>query len=78
MPKRAPSSDDRKAEKQRRYRARLARNEVVVEVVVDGRGIDLLIRTGWLAERDSHKRKLIGEAVSRMLAEAERHPFRYG
>lgn len=61
---------DSNAAKQRRYRQRLARCEVVVEVVVGARAIDLLVFTGYLAERDSHKRARIGEALSRMLAEA--------
>ena len=72
MHKRVPPSD-RNAEKQRRYRQRLARHEAVIPVRIGPRGIDLLIKLNWLNEHDSHKRKLIGEAVARMLAEAEQH-----
>ena len=75
MKKRPPTSDDRSAEKQRLYRARLKLHQVVAPVPVDETIINFLIRTGWLAERDSHKREMIGEAVSRMIAEAEQHRY---
>jgi hypothetical protein len=72
MHKRAPS-DDRKAEKQRRYRARLKQHEIAVLVPVNEPVISFVIRTGWLAERDSHKREQIAEAIARMLADAAQH-----
>lgn len=72
MHKRRPPSD-RNAEKQRRYRMRLKQHQIAVIVPVDEAFINFLIRTGWLAERDSHKRSRIGESISRMLAEAEQH-----
>ena len=73
--KKQPPSDDRNAEKQRRYRARLKQHQIAVLVPVNEAVISFLVRTGWLAERDSHKRELIGESISRMLSEAERHRY---
>jgi hypothetical protein len=73
MHKRAPSGD-RKAAKQRRYRQRVAKHETVIPVRVGPRGIDLLIRLHYLPPRDSHARELIGEAVSRMIADAAEQP----
>ncbi|MCK1303894.1 hypothetical protein IVB33_39870 [Bradyrhizobium sp. 24] len=73
MHKRTPS-DDRNAAKQRRYRERLAKAEVLIPVRVGPRGIDLLIRLHYLPPRDSHAREQIGEAVSRMLADAAEQP----
>ena len=74
MLRRAPSGD-RKAAKQRRYRARLKQHQIAVVVPVNEAIINFLIRTGWLAERDACKRELIGEALSRMVAEAEGHRY---
>ena len=47
---------------------------VIAPVRVNETLINFLIRTGWLAERDSHKRERIADAIARMIAEAERHP----
>ena len=69
------SPDDRNAEKQRRYRARLKQHQLIAPVPVNEAIINLVIRTGWLSERDATKRKLIGEAIARLLTEAEhRYP----
>lgn len=73
MLKRAPPQTDRNAQRQRRYRARLKQHQIAVVVPVDEAVINFLIRTGWLAERDACKRELIGESISRMIAEAEQH-----
>jgi hypothetical protein len=73
MHKRPPSPADRNAAKQRRYRERLAKHQIAVVVPVDEAFISFLIRTGWLAERDSHKRARIADAIARMIAEAEQH-----
>jgi hypothetical protein len=77
MLKRAPPSGDRNAERQRRYRERLKQHQIAVVVPVNEAVINFLVRMGWLVERDSHKRKLIDESISRMIAEAEQHPPRY-
>lgn len=63
------------AVKQRRYRARLKQHQIAVCVPVDEGIINFLIRTGWLAERDACKRERIGEAIARMISEAERHRY---
>ena len=68
-----PPSDDRNAAKQRRYRERMKQHQIAVVVPVGETLINFLIRTGWLAERDSDKREQISEAITRMIAEAERH-----
>lgn len=73
MLKRAPPTDDRNAKKQRAYRERLKQHKIAVLVPVGETLISFLIRTGWLAERESHKRKMIADAIARMLAEAARH-----
>ena len=73
MLKRPPSPDDRNAAKQRAYRQRLKQHQIAVVVPVDESFINFLIRTGWLAERDSHKRAKIAESITRMIAEAEQH-----
>jgi hypothetical protein len=41
-----PPSGDRNAEKQRRYRERVARHEAVIPVRIGLRGFDFLIRMG--------------------------------
>lgn len=72
----AEQKRQRRREKQKRYRQRLKQHQIAVLVPVDEAFISFLVRTGWLAERDSHKRKLISEAITRMISEAEQH--RYG
>ena len=74
LKRRPPSPADRNAAKQRRYRQRVASHEVIAPVRVNETLINFLIGTGWLAERDSHKRERIADAIARMIAEAERHP----
>lgn len=73
MRKRPPSPADRNAAKQKRYRERLKQHQIAVVVPVGETLINFLIRTGWLAERDSEKREQISEAITRMIAEAEQH-----
>jgi hypothetical protein len=68
----APSAE-RQAIRQRRYRERIARRECVVEVTVGEAVLDFLVRTGWLLDRDSHRRDRIGDAIARALSEA-RYP----
>lgn len=66
---RTPATAARQA-RQQRYRERIARHQVIAEVVVGERELDLLVRTGWLAERDAHRRECIGDAIARMLTDA--------
>ena len=73
MHKRTPPSDDRNAQRQRRYRQRVAKHQVVAPVPVDEAMINLVIKTNWLKERDARSRKAIGAAIARMLADAARH-----
>lgn len=61
------------AAKQRRYRERVAKHETVIPVRIGPRGIDLLIKLNWLAERDACRRERIGEAIARLISEAEAH-----
>jgi hypothetical protein len=68
-----PPSDDRNAAKQRRYRERMKQHQIAVVVPVGETLINFLIRTGWLAERDSHNRERIADAIARMIDEAEQH-----
>lgn len=70
-----PPSDDRKAAKQRRYRLRLKQHQIAVVVPVNEAIINFLVRTGWLTERDSHKRERIAQSISRMIEEAEQHRY---
>ena len=74
MLKRPPPAD-RNAARQRRYRERVKQHKIAVFLPVGETLISFLIRTGWLAERDSHKRKMIADAIARMLAEAEQHRY---
>ncbi|WP_143273376.1 hypothetical protein [Bradyrhizobium canariense] len=71
--KKQSSADDRNAQKQRRYRQRVAKHEVVADVVVGARVIDLVVRLNYLAQRDACKRKLIADAIARLLADAAQH-----
>lgn len=73
--KKRPPPDDRNAAKQRAYRQRVASHEVIAPVRVGETLISFLIRTGWLAERDACNRERIADAISRMIAEAERHRY---
>ncbi|MET4016057.1 hypothetical protein [Bradyrhizobium sp. S3.2.12] len=61
------------AAKQRRYRMRLKQHQIAVVVPVSEAVINLVIRTGWLAERDAHRRELVANAIARMLADAAQH-----
>lgn len=63
------------AEKQRRYRERLKQRRIAVLVPVNEAVINFLVRTGWLTDRDSHKRELIAQSISRMIEEAEQHRY---
>ena len=57
-----------------RYRQRLRDGKVVASVEIDGEVIGLLLRTGWLLERDAGNSRAIGAAIARMLAVSVRCP----
>jgi hypothetical protein len=58
-----------KLARQRRYRERQRRGEVMLAVLADEFGlIDALIDAGLLSERDAESRVLVEGAVSRLLA----------
>jgi hypothetical protein len=71
MHKRAPP--DRNAEKQRRYRLRLAKHQIVTPVDIDERIISFLVKMRWLAEPDACRRARIGDAIRRLIEEAAEH-----
>ena len=57
--------------RQRRYRERRRRHEIIAPVVVDADIIDLLVvKTYWLREENAGDRYKIAEAIARMLKDA--------
>jgi hypothetical protein len=55
---------------QRAYRRRLKAGLIVVPAEIDCEILDLLIRTGWLAESGAGDKAAIGRAVSEILRDA--------
>jgi len=53
-----------RAERQRAYRRRLRESRVIAPVEVDAATLNLLVRLGWLAERESGDRHRIGSAIA--------------
>jgi hypothetical protein len=55
---------------QRTYRRRIKDGIVCVQVEVGSAILDLLIRTGWLAECSAGDKAAIGKAIAEILGEA--------
>lgn len=73
-PPAAPLNPPRTAsDRQRDYRRRLRRGEVVVSVQVAHPILNLLVDLGWLPAELSEDRRAVADAVRRVLAEAARH-----
>jgi hypothetical protein len=61
-----------KRERRRRYEARQQEGVVVVGVPIDASVYSMLIRLHRCSERDLTDRRLVGEAVGRLLIETAR------
>jgi hypothetical protein len=61
-----------RAERSRRYRARVRACRIIVPVEIGHETLDLLIATRWLRETDAADARRIGEAISAMLAASAR------
>jgi hypothetical protein len=72
MLERAPQQQAAAAARQRAYRRRVARGEVIAPTPVGVAVIELLLRLGYLAEKDAVDRWKIGEAAGRALLSATR------
>lgn len=59
------------AERQRQWRKRHKRHEMVVSVVVSRNTRDVLSECGWIGEWDEDNRKVVQEAVQRLIDEAQ-------
>jgi hypothetical protein len=62
----------RRAERQRRFRARQAARRIVVPVEVGEDEIGFLIKAIWLSDREAHDKHAIGAAISRLLSDSSR------
>ncbi len=62
--------DGTRAERDRRYRRRLARGVMTVMIEIDAAIIDRLVQWHWLEPRDVHERDEIARAIAAMLADA--------
>jgi hypothetical protein len=70
-PSKKPPTVSAPAARKARYRQRLRDCRIVpADFDVGEAEIDLLIRTGWLSERECNDRRQIGRALKAMLAEA--------
>ena len=58
------------AVRQRRHRARTRNSTMPVQIEITIDIVDLLVRTGWLAERDTGHKVAIARAVEAMLADS--------
>ena len=61
------------ADRQRDYRRRQGKGEVVAPVVVTHTIIDLLIGLGWIEAEATEDRGALADAIRRVLAEAARY-----
>jgi hypothetical protein len=71
-----PTRADRRhtdALRQRRHRARARNATMPVQIEITADAIDLLIRTGWLIERECCDKAKIARAIELMLADSARH-----
>ena len=64
---RQQTSAERRRARQRAYRKRLRESRVIVSVEVDAATLDLLLRLGWLRERDAADRQAVGAAIAELL-----------
>jgi hypothetical protein len=56
-----------RAQRKARYRQRQRDGRMTVTVEIGSEVVDLLVRTGWLPQREVHDRREIAEAVTRLL-----------
>jgi hypothetical protein len=66
----ADRARQRRAAWMRTYRRRIKAGLVVVPVEVDSAILDLLCRTGWLAESGASDKAAIGRAIAEILRDA--------
>jgi hypothetical protein len=66
----SPSRAELKAARDQRHRQRLRAGKAVVALEIDGDVLGLLVRLGYLLERDASDREKIGEAAARALRSA--------
>jgi hypothetical protein len=67
-----PTSKALHAARNRRHRARQRAGEAIAPIRYNGRILNGLVRSRWLDPDDCGDRRLIGEAIFRMLSEAFR------
>jgi len=59
-------------DRHKRHRARAKAGRAVYAVELGGEELEFLIRTAWLLESEACDRRLVGAAVSRLLAASAR------
>jgi hypothetical protein len=65
--KRARAAD---RERQRRRRARQRNKQAIYRVIADGDVLNFLVKWRWLRDGDTTNAELVGDAISRLLADS--------